>query len=286
MSSPKSLTSPRASPLQIQQSRIAQSPFIREKYYGTTLDALVCLVFVWVLNSERGDLFSFSFFAQEFVEESHVEAARLQHQYGISPSATLSHLVVEEQDYNSHAASDPDTTVATHFNQTFAASHDREMASQNSLSFLRTAAAKYISSNVTPDLERLKKARELELRKKQKPVTKTLTEEELAIVGKILKGPEAEVLTVIDGIDLKRYDIRTLSGTEWLNDEVVNAFMFLLTERAKSDPAAPKFRIVGTHWYTLMTEHGYNYSRVRTWTRRVRAVFILACTSCCILQPF
>lgn len=60
------------------------------------------------------------------------------------------------------------------------------------------------------------------------------------------------------GIELLRYDLRTLRQSVYLNDEVVNAYLALISSERCGVFA------FSTFFFTLLSEHGY--SRVRRWT--------------------
>ncbi|KAJ9444484.1 Sentrin-specific protease [Diplonema papillatum] len=86
------------------------------------------------------------------------------------------------------------------------------------------------------------------------------------------------------GIKLTRKDLSTLAFHSWLNDEVINAYLALLTERSEAElqqsPGGcigqgtlyPSMHAVSTHWFRrLAGEAGdaYNYAGVKRWTKKV-----------------
>lgn len=78
--------------------------------------------------------------------------------------------------------------------------------------------------------------------------------------------PPNEVLSEIDGVQILRKDIKTLVGINWLNDEIVNAYMHLLVMRGQQK-GYKKVYAFNTFFYPKVRENGY--SSVRRWTRKV-----------------
>jgi sentrin-specific protease 1 len=64
---------------------------------------------------------------------------------------------------------------------------------------------------------------------------------------------------------------KLLLPTEWLNDEIVNAYMLLLHQRhARHEGVLPRVCFFNSFFYTrLMQGTDYRYDAVRTWTRRL-----------------
>lgn len=95
-------------------------------------------------------------------------------------------------------------------------------------------------------------------------------------------------LSKVDGCVISGEDIRRLKPSCWLNDEIVNAYMALLSARsegaAKSNGGViangmsvkvPKTRIMNSFFFSRLVEYNkregrtkYDYSRVKRWTRR------------------
>jgi len=66
--------------------------------------------------------------------------------------------------------------------------------------------------------------------------------------------------------------IRCLAPTEWLNDEVINFYFNMCKDRSLSKPGKyPQCHFFNTFFYSKldMTNRGYTYSNVRTWTRKI-----------------
>lgn len=53
-------------------------------------------------------------------------------------------------------------------------------------------------------------------------------------------APLGEVFVKAFGIDVTRKDLLSLSGLDWLNDEIINSYMNLIVERSSQRPDLPK----------------------------------------------
>lgn len=62
------------------------------------------------------------------------------------------------------------------------------------------------------------------------------------------------------------HDLRTLSGKEWLNDEVINFYVNLIQERSK-DSKLPSVYAFSTFFYPKLMSSGH--SSLRRWTKKV-----------------
>ncbi|CAL1547302.1 unnamed protein product [Lymnaea stagnalis] len=93
-----------------------------------------------------------------------------------------------------------------------------------------------------------------------------LTDEMLEVVARALRpGNPNELLSKAFGLQITRGDIATLSGLNWLNDEVINFYMNMLMERGeKSDRKVYAFN---TFFYPKIMSGGH--SAVKRWTKKV-----------------
>lgn len=81
---------------------------------------------------------------------------------------------------------------------------------------------------------------------------------------------DEEIVVTGFNLELSKYDIKRLQGSNWLNDEVINFYMELLKARCASHPERyPKCYFFNTFFYALLTKTGYDYARVRKWTNKV-----------------
>lgn len=96
------------------------------------------------------------------------------------------------------------------------------------------------------------------------------TADQRAFIGDRMRAhPEQEQLISKFGLTIRRFDIQTLCGSNWLNDEVINFYMNLLTERSqlRADQGYPKVYAFSTFFMSRLTLSGH--AGVRRWTRKV-----------------
>ena len=94
--------------------------------------------------------------------------------------------------------------------------------------------------------------------------------QELLIRNAFNNHPQDEVLINAFGISITRKDVQTLRGLNWLNDEVINFYMNLITERSVQNPAYSsdlKCYTFSTFFYSKLIKDGY--STLKRWTRKV-----------------
>lgn len=80
-------------------------------------------------------------------------------------------------------------------------------------------------------------------------------------------SPGDEVLVQAFNQKIKRSDIGTLAGLNWLNDEVINFFMNMLMQRSQEDTKYPKVYAFNTFFYPRLESGGH--AAVRRWTKKV-----------------
>lgn len=68
-------------------------------------------------------------------------------------------------------------------------------------------------------------------------------------------------------IEIRRKDLLTLNGLNWLNDNIIAYYLQLIAERSTSDPKYPKVYAFNTFFYTNIASKGY--ASVKRWTRKV-----------------
>lgn len=99
------------------------------------------------------------------------------------------------------------------------------------------------------------------------PKKPELTPEMMQVIWEASKSqPMNEHLVDLDGVEVLRKDIQTLQGLNWLNDEIINAYMSLIVMRSKK-MGYKKVYAFNTFFYPKLRESGY--STIRRWTRRV-----------------
>ncbi|XP_062581299.1 sentrin-specific protease 1-like [Saccostrea cucullata] len=94
-----------------------------------------------------------------------------------------------------------------------------------------------------------------------------LTDEMLQVVNNALRSqPADEVLVEGYKLQIRRRDMESLAGLNWLNDEIINFYMNQLVERGEAD-GKPKVYAFNTFFYPKVMSQGHD--SVRRWTRRV-----------------
>nr|CDJ87010.1 U box and Pre-mRNA-splicing factor 19 and WD40 repeat and Peptidase C48 domain containing protein [Haemonchus contortus] len=79
--------------------------------------------------------------------------------------------------------------------------------------------------------------------------------------------PQSEEFSQGFGIKLTRKDLSTLSGLDWLNDEVINFYLQLVCQRSTETKGLPKVYAFNTFFYANISSKGY--ASVKRWTRKV-----------------
>lgn len=101
----------------------------------------------------------------------------------------------------------------------------------------------------------------------EKYVLPELTDEQEIRVNKALaSAPAGQILVENFGLQIKRRDIQTLKGLNWLNDEVINFYMNLIMERGKIENM-PKVYAFNTFFYPKLLSSGH--SSLKRWTKKV-----------------
>lgn len=79
---------------------------------------------------------------------------------------------------------------------------------------------------------------------------------------------KAELTEEIRGTRILGEDLRFLSGTEWLNDKVINFYSNLIQTRNNTDESLPNIWIGRTNMYNMIKKRGPE--KVKRWTNKVR----------------
>lgn len=101
---------------------------------------------------------------------------------------------------------------------------------------------------------------------------RVLTADELAVVDDALSADDDEFVTEVGNCVINGRDAARFIDGGWLNDECVNAYMMHLKKCAALDADSFfKLHAFNSFFYELLSAkgRGYDYSRVRTWTRQV-----------------
>ena len=114
------------------------------------------------------------------------------------------------------------------------------------------------------------KVKQLDLASKttEKVSLMPLTQDQLELVNSaFIPQPVDEVLSEAFNISIKRRDVGTLRGLEWLNDEIINFYFSLIADRSKKQSDLPKVHVMSSFFYPSLVTNGY--SRVKRWTKKV-----------------
>ncbi|TPX34336.1 hypothetical protein SmJEL517_g02941 [Synchytrium microbalum] len=97
------------------------------------------------------------------------------------------------------------------------------------------------------------------------------SEQDSKVKSLLAAGPDREVINKFN-IDLKKSDLATLRGTEWLNDEVINFYGAMIMDRSKqSIGKLPKIHFYNSFFYEFLERSGYE--KVKKWSKKVKPSF-------------
>ncbi|XP_037958920.1 uncharacterized protein LOC119688313 [Teleopsis dalmanni] len=97
-----------------------------------------------------------------------------------------------------------------------------------------------------------------------------LTEQHSAVIHRVLHSPLDQVHINKFNLSLTTKDLHTLIGERWLNDNVINFYMSLLTARSEKKNKThglPTVYEMNTFFIPNLLTHGFN--AVKRWTRKV-----------------
>ncbi|CAH1644636.1 unnamed protein product [Spodoptera littoralis] len=95
-----------------------------------------------------------------------------------------------------------------------------------------------------------------------------LTPEQEKLVNRALgPGPPGQMLVEKFNLRIHRRDLQTLTGLNWLNDEIINFYMNLLMQRSEERKDLPKVYATNTFFYPKLMQSGQ--AGLRRWTRKV-----------------
>ncbi|XP_013118762.2 uncharacterized protein LOC106095877 isoform X2 [Stomoxys calcitrans] len=97
-----------------------------------------------------------------------------------------------------------------------------------------------------------------------------LTQQHVERINAAIRGPLDTVLVSKFNLNITRRDIHTLCGHNWLNDEVINFYMNLLTERGElksKSHGLPTVYAMNTFFVPRLIQAGH--AGVKRWTRKV-----------------
>ncbi|XP_017088110.2 uncharacterized protein Ulp1 isoform X2 [Drosophila bipectinata] len=95
-----------------------------------------------------------------------------------------------------------------------------------------------------------------------------LTDELLRRFTDLMQGAAQQVLISKFNMNIHRSDIRTLLGGKWLNDEVINFYMNMITDRSERRAGQlPSVYAMNTFFVPRLLQNGHD--GVKRWTRKV-----------------
>ncbi|KAM3957697.1 LOW QUALITY PROTEIN: uncharacterized protein ACR2FA_008270 [Aphomia sociella] len=94
-----------------------------------------------------------------------------------------------------------------------------------------------------------------------------LTPEQEKLVNRALGPAPGQALVEKFNLRIHRRDLQTLSGLNWLNDEVINFYMNLLMQRSEERDDLPKVYAANTFFYPKLMQSGQ--AGLRRWTRKI-----------------
>lgn len=97
-----------------------------------------------------------------------------------------------------------------------------------------------------------------------------LTAEEQEIVNKLFKKGQSGLASQFKKVTVDYKDIYKLYPETWLNDEIVNFYFELLSERALKN-GSPSIHCFNTFFHSTLRESGF--IKVKRWTKRVKLLF-------------
>ncbi|KAK6352764.1 Smt3-specific protease [Orbilia brochopaga] len=111
--------------------------------------------------------------------------------------------------------------------------------------------------------------REMQAPKPKAEVLRDISEDSLAELHRFLSNRnQNHEARLIGGCPITPRNLKTLSGSQWLNDEVINAYIHLIKERANVD-GRTHLILLNSMFVTTLKDHGY--ARVSRWAKRAGA---------------
>ncbi|KAH8300868.1 hypothetical protein KR044_000694, partial [Drosophila immigrans] len=102
----------------------------------------------------------------------------------------------------------------------------------------------------------------------EEPQIIPFTDEHQQRYNELIYGPPHMVLVSKFSLNITRSDINTLTGRCWLNDEVINFYMNLLTDRSETKKGKlPSVYAMNTFFIPRLLQNGHG--AVKRWTRKI-----------------
>ncbi|KAL7312151.1 hypothetical protein PS15m_007950 [Mucor circinelloides] len=100
-----------------------------------------------------------------------------------------------------------------------------------------------------------------------KEIVKPLTDQENAIVNRLFRKGQRGEVSNFKKATVSFQDLYRLYPETWLNDEIVNFYFELLSDRAANSQDLPSIHCFNTFFCSTLRDQGY--AKVKRWTKRV-----------------
>ena len=166
-------------------------------------------------------------------------------------------------------------TVATRVPKTTTTGQNRLLQPNDASTNCRTSTRQTTTASALPDADisvtdtatLTHLMGRISLEEEEKEMGSLTEQQEQKVEAALSRGKGGEVLSVKFNISIKRDDVRTLAGLNWLNDEVINFYMNLIVERGKQEGSPCRVHAMSSFFYPKLCEVGY--SGVCRWTKKV-----------------
>ncbi|KAG6971224.1 hypothetical protein JG687_00002180 [Phytophthora cactorum] len=180
------------------------------------------------------------------------------------------HFASSKEDNDIGAASDNETKEETEPTEP---SNDDEK-NVESLSIVENGTKDETSITAKYRQEEITELEDVFDEEEEKSRNKELPPELLEIVESALhEGPMEEVLIQKYNVDITRRHLQCMLPGTWLNDEVINFYFQMMSDRdealVKAGVLPKRSHFFNSFFYTKVSENGYNFINVRRWTRKI-----------------
>ncbi|KAK8844621.1 hypothetical protein IAR55_006468 [Kwoniella newhampshirensis] len=118
------------------------------------------------------------------------------------------------------------------------------------------------------DLVREHEERDREIDARLKPsVPAKLSREKEAVVDNNLRNPGFKA--TLSTAEVNSGSIRRLRPNTWLDDEIMNAYCALMTDRAQVDGTKRRVHYLNSFFYAKLVDQGYEKARLKRWTKKI-----------------
>ena len=121
-----------------------------------------------------------------------------------------------------------------------------------------------------------------DIKKKQKVNEWNMTEKAISTIPDIAAAARPErtleqkmtaIIRTLNGIPIRLRDLQTVSPKQWLNDEIMNAYLFLITQAPQK---RKRHKTIHTFPIAFFQYLRMSYTDVRKWTKSVTVLLHLS----------